>query len=227
MGIAYAPTTAIVRTDAERLTLIRRTYLVVFAGLLVTMAAVAVAFTQPQIMGAVAQHPWIMLLITFAPLFGAQRTARTFPANVGFTFLFTFLIGLMLAPFLAIAERAQPGILSNAALLTGTTFAALTGYAFVSRRNFNAWGGFFFTGLVVLIVTSLLNAFVFRSTGVSMWLAGATVLVFSGLLVFDTWRLRNSYGPDDYIPAAINIYLDFINLFTAILRLLMGGQRRS
>ena len=226
MGISYAPTAA-VHTDVERLTLIRRTYLVVLAGLLVTMAAVAVAFSQPQIMGAVAAHPFIMLLVSFAPLFAAQRTARTFPANVGFTFLFTFLIGLMLAPFLALAERSQPGILSNAAILTGTTFAALTGYAFISRRNFSALGGFFFTGLVVLIVTGLLNAFVLKSTGVAMWLAGATVLVFSGLLVFDTWRLRNSYGPDDYIPAAINIYLDFINLFTAILRLLMGGQRRS
>jgi modulator of FtsH protease len=226
MGISYAPAAA-VYTDVERLTLIRRTYLVVLAGLLVTMAAVAVAFSQPQIMGVVAAHPFIMLLVSFAPLFAAQRTARTFPANVGFTFLFTFLIGLMLAPFLAIAERSQPGILSNAAILTGTTFAALTGYAFVSRRNFSALGGFFFTGLIVLIVTSLLNAFVLRSTGIAMWLAGATVLVFSGLLVFDTWRLRNSYGPEDYIPAAINIYLDFINLFTAILRLLMGGQRRA
>jgi modulator of FtsH protease len=226
MAISYVPT-AVVHTDAERLTLIRRTYLVVLAGLLVTMAAVAVAFSQPQIMGAVAAHPFIMLLVSFAPLFMAQRAARTFPANVGFTFLFTFLIGLMLAPFLALAERSQPGILSNAAILTGTTFAALTGYAFISRRNFSALGGFFFTGLIVLMVTGLLNAFVLKSSGVAMWLAGATVLVFSGLLVFDTWRLRNSYGPSDYIPAAINIYLDFINLFTAILRLLMGGQRRS
>jgi FtsH-binding integral membrane protein len=225
MGISYAPT-AVVRTDAERLALIRRTYSLVFGGILVSMAGVAVSVTQPQIIGFSGAHPFIMLLITFAPLLMAQRTARTYPANVGFMFLFTFLIGVMVAPLLLFAERSQPGILTSTALLTGTTFGALTIYAFASRRNFSAWGGFFFTGLIVLIVTGLLNAFLLRSTGIQMWLAGATVLVFSGLLVFDTWRLRNVYGPDDYVPAAINIYLDFLNMFLAILRLLMGGQRR-
>jgi FtsH-binding integral membrane protein len=224
MGIAYAPTT-VVRTGEERLALIRRTYAVVFAGILVTMAGVAVAISQPQIIGFSAAHPFVMLLISFAPLFMAQRSARTFPANVGFTFLFTFLIGVMLAPVLLMAERSQPGIIASTGLLTGTTFGALTIYALASRRDFSAWGGFFFAGLVVLLVTSLLNVFLLRSAGVSMWLAGATVLVFSGLLVFDTWRLRNVYGPDDYIPAAINIYLDFLNMFLAILRLLGGGRR--
>ena len=57
--------------------------------------------------------------------------------------------------------------------------------------------------------------------------AGATVLVFSGLLVFDTWRIRNSFGPDDYVLAAVNIYLDLLNLFTAILTLLGGSRRRG
>jgi FtsH-binding integral membrane protein len=50
------------------------------------------------------------------------------------------------------------------------------------------------------------------------------VLVFSGMLVYDTWRLRNQYGPEDYVIAAVQIYLDLLNLFTAILRLL-GGRR--
>ena len=53
------------------------------------------------------------------------------------------------------------------------------------------------------------------------------MLVFSGLLVFDTWRIVRSgeYGPDDYVPAAVNIYLDLLNLFLALTRLL-GGSRR-
>jgi FtsH-binding integral membrane protein len=43
--------------------------------------------------------------------------------------------------------------------------------------------------------------------------------------VFDTWRLRNVYGPDDYVPAAIAIYLDLLNMFLFIMRLLGGGRR--
>jgi len=61
----------------------------------------------------------------------------------------------------------------------------------------------------------------------SLWIAGGTVLVFSGLLVFDTWRIMRSgaYGQDDYVFAAVTIYLDLLNLFMFILSLL-GGRRR-
>ena len=63
----------------------------------------------------------------------------------------------------------------------------------------------------------------------SLWIAGATVLVFSGLLVFDTWRLlrTNQYGADDYVPAAVNIYLDLLNMFMFVLQLLGRGRNRS
>ena len=79
-------------------------------------------------------------------------------------------------------------------------------------------------GLWVVIGTMVLNFF-FKNPALDLWLAGVTVLVFSGLLVFDTWRLRNVYGPDDYVPAAVAIYLDLLNLFMAILRI-FGGSRR-
>jgi FtsH-binding integral membrane protein len=58
-----------------------------------------------------------------------------------------------------------------------------------------------------------------------LWLASVTVLLFSGLLIYDTWRLRNRYGPDEYVGAAVQIYLDLLNMFLAILRIL--GSRRN
>jgi FtsH-binding integral membrane protein len=79
-------------------------------------------------------------------------------------------------------------------------------------------------GLWVLIGTMVLNFF-FQSALAGLWLASVTVLLFSGLLVFDTWRLRNFYGPDDYVGAAVQIYLDLLNMFMAILRL--TGNRRN
>ncbi len=215
----------LVRTGEERATLVRRTYALVFSGILVTMLGAFVAFTQPQVMAFAAAHPFILFFIAFAPLFMAQKAARTFPANIGFTYLYTFLMGVWIAPLLAYFERNQPGTVGNAALLTGTSFAVLTGYAFASRRDFSAWGGFLITGLWVLIATSVIALF-FHNAATQLWLASVTVLLFSGLLVFDTWRLRNVYGPDDYVPAAIQIYLDLLNMFLAILRLLGGNQRR-
>jgi FtsH-binding integral membrane protein len=125
----------------------------------------------------------------------------------------------------AVRGRApDAGIIAQTGLLTGSTFAVLTAYAFLSRRDFSVWGSFLTVGLWVLIATSLM-LFFFPSPAASLWLAGVGTLLFAGLLVFDTWRLRNVYGPDDYVLAAVNIYLDLLNLFLFILRLLGGGRK--
>ncbi len=215
---------AVARTGTERATLVRRTYLLVFAGVLVTMFGVAFTLSQPALLDFSARHRWIMMFATFAPLMLVGGVRDRFPANIGLTLLFTFVEGVFLAPFLLLMERTQPGVIAQTGLLTGSTFAVLTGYAFVSRRDFSAWGGFLVTGAWVLFGTMLLNLF-FQNAAAQLWIAAVGTLVFSGLLVFDTWRLRNVYGPDDYVPAAVNIYLDLLNLFLFLLRLLGGGRR--
>ncbi len=214
----------IVRTGEERATLVRRTYSLVFASILVTIGGAAFAMSQQGMMDAVIAHPWIMLACVFIPLIGAQVTRNSFPQNIGFVFLFTFAEGLYIAPFIAFAETQSPGIASQAAMLTFSAFGALTAYAFVSRRDFSAWRGFLITGLVVLIVTMVLMG-VTRSAAGFTWIASVAVMLFSGLLVYDTWRLRNLYGPDDYVLAAVNIYLHLLNMFLFILSLLSGGKK--
>ena len=219
MGVSLPGT--LVRTGEERATLVRRTYGLVFISVIVTALGVAFGFTQPALMQAVAQHPIITMLAMFAPLFMAMQARRSFPKNIILTLIFTFIEGIWIAPFLFMAERGNPGIVGQAGLLTLSTFGVLSLYAVMSRRDFSAWGSFFIVGLWVLIATSLINMFV-GSALASLWIAAGTVLVF------DTWRIVRSgqYGPDDYVPAAVNIYLDLLNLFLAIISLL-GGRRRS
>ncbi len=221
-AIAYSATAG-VRTGADRATLVRRTYTLVFASVIVTMLGAAFGLSQPALMGAVARHPIIAFLCMLAPLWLAMRAPREFPRNILLTFLFTFAEGVWLSPILFIYGRTQPGVIGQAALLTLSSFAVLTLYATLSRRDFSAWGGFFTVGLWVLIATALLNMF-FQNPAASLWISAGAVLVFSGLLVYDTWRLRNVFGPDDYVAAAVHIYLDLINMFVAILSLL-GGRR--
>jgi FtsH-binding integral membrane protein len=214
------------RTGAERATLVRRTYGLVFVSVILTIIGAAFGMTQVALMQAVAAHPLISALSWFVPLFLAQRWSRDYPRNIALTFLSTFVVGVYLSPVLFFFNRTQPGIVGQAGLLTFSTFGALSLYATFSRRDFSAWGGFFFIGLIVLIVTSLLNVF-FHNTTADLWIAGATVFVFGGLLVFDTWRIMrsNQLGPDDYVIAAVSIYVDLLNIFLAILRLL-GGNRK-
>ena len=224
MGISARPLPGVaVRSGVERATLIRRTYSLVFASVLVTIGGAAFGMSQPALMQSVMAHPFITMICMFAPLMLALKFREAFPANLGLVGLFTFVEGLAISPLTYFYNQASPGVVGQAGVLTGSAFGILTLYAFVSRRDFSALGAFFTVGLWVLIATSLLNLF-FQNQTASLWLAGATVLVFSGLLVFDTWRLRNVFGPDDYVQAAVTIYLDLLNMFLAILSLL-GGRR--
>jgi FtsH-binding integral membrane protein len=226
MGISYQSGTAVpvVRTGEERATLVRRTYSLVLVSVIVTMVGTSFAMSQPRLLQAVAEHPIIAMLCAFAPLLLATRKKAEFPMNIGLVLLFNFVMGVVISPAIYLYGRAQPGLITQAATLTLGAFGVLTLYAFVSRRDFSAWGSFLMVGLWVLIGTMLLNLF-FRNSMVDTWLAGVTVLLFSGMLVFDTWRLRNHYGPDEYVGAAVQIYLDLLNMFMAILRLL--GARRN
>lgn len=223
MDQTFPHTGVLVRTGAERATLVRRTYLLVLGGVALTIVGVGFTMTQPALMALVAKHPFISFLFTLAPLFMAQRARDRYPANIGLTLLFTFTIGVWIAPLMAYYALTQPGVIGQAGLLTFSAFSVLTAYAWISKRDFSAWGSFFVVGLWVLIATSLLNMF-FKNESAALWLSGMTVLIFSGLLIFDTWRIRNVYGPDEYVDAAVSIYLDLLNMFLALLHLL-GGRR--
>jgi len=222
MGVSYQ-TGALVRTGEERATLVRRTYSLVLISVLVTMVGVSFALSQPALLQAVAQHPILAAIAAFAPLVIAGRMKAAFPMNIGFVLLFNFAMGVWISPAIFFYGTRQPGLIGQAAVLTIGAFGILTLYAFVSRRDFSAWGGFLMVGLWVLIGTSVLNLF-FQNAAVDLWLASVTVLLFSGLLLYDTWRLRNFYGPDEYVGAAVQIYLDLLNMFLAILRI-MGNRR--
>lgn len=224
MGFSLPVTSGLVRTGEERAQLVRRTYSLVFVSVLVTIVGATYALSNATIMQAVAAHPWLTMIAVFVPLMAAQGARDRFPLNVSLVLLFAFAMGVMIGPVLSIYGGMDSAIVTQAATITVGAFGILTLYAFVSRRDFSAWGSFFVVGLWVLIATSLLNMF-FGNASSSLWLAGGTVLVFSGLLVFDTWRLRNVYGPEDYVLAAVAIYLDLLNMFLAILRLLGGGRR--
>ncbi|MGH7650634.1 MAG: Bax inhibitor-1/YccA family protein [Gemmatimonadaceae bacterium] len=223
MGVSYQ-TGALVRTGEERATLVRRTYSLVLVSVIVTIVGASFGLSQPQLMAAVHQYPFIAFFASIAPLLMATRKRTEFPMNIGLVFLFNFVIGVVISPALYLYGKTQPGLIGQAAVLTIGAFGILTLYAFVSRRDFSAWGSFLMVGLWVLIGTMLLNFF-FQNQAVSLWLASISVMLFSGLLVFDTWRLRNYYGPNDYVGAAVQIYLDLLNIFMALLRIL--GNRRN
>ncbi len=85
-------------------------------------------------------------------------------------------------------------------------------------------GGMLTTGLVIMIVGGLLNAFLFKSPAINFLYSAGGVFLFSGFIIYDTFNILNRYPTDEYISATLSLYLDILNLFLLLLRLL-GGSR--
>jgi FtsH-binding integral membrane protein len=112
---------------------------------------------------------------------------------------------------------------------TAGTFGAMSAFATVTRRDLSSWSSFLFMGLIGIVIASLVNMFL-HSSAVSFVISCASVVVFTGLAAYDTQKLRalaRAGGGSAAMPinGALALYLDFINLFLALLRLL--GNRRD
>jgi len=206
-----------------RLNFIRKTYVLFMAGILAAIVGGIVSLSTP-LAGIVMQlAPWSFLSL-FLFTMVASAVMRVPGVNYAALFGFTFITGIIFAPVLAIYEYTAPGIVGQAAFLTVLVFGSLTAYAFISRRDFNFLGGILFVGIIALVLGGLANLFFFKSSAMAYWSAWVTLLVFSGFVLYDTSRIIHRYDENGYCAAALGLFLDFFNMFLAILRIL-GGRR--
>jgi FtsH-binding integral membrane protein len=118
--------------------------------------------------------------------------------------------------------------------ICAATFVACSIYGWTTKRDLTSMGGFLTMGLIGIIIASVVNMF-FRSSGMSMIISYIGVIVFVGLTAYDTQHLKNMAlnQPDNLeaavvrkgaILGALKLYLDFINLFLMLLRILGSGR---
>ena len=115
--------------------------------------------------------------------------------------------------------------------VTAASFGALSLYGYTTKRDLTAMGKFLFMGLIGLILASLVNMF-FPSGTMSFIISAAGVLIFSGLIAYDTQRIKEQYA-DAYgtdvaekmaIFGALSLYLDFVNLFQFLMSFMGQNQ---
>jgi FtsH-binding integral membrane protein len=111
---------------------------------------------------------------------------------------------------------------------TAGMFLTMSVYATVTRKDLSSWGSFLFMGLIGVVIASLVNIFL-QSSMVTFIVSCMSVVVFTGLTAYDTQKLRvfarsGGAGGAMAVNGALSLYLDFINLFLALLRL-FGGRR--
>ena len=114
--------------------------------------------------------------------------------------------------------------------ITAATFGAMSLYGYTTKRSLARWGSFLFMGLIGVIIAIVVNIFM-QSELMHFIISIAGVLVFTGLTAYDTQRIKQPYVETDgqavmtkkAIMGALNLYLNFINLFMMLLYL-FGGR---
>jgi modulator of FtsH protease len=183
----------------------------------------------PPLVGFFANHWIIALVITLGSVFGASYVRHKPGINVVALFGMATILGIVFAPALFVAQLSAGlgGTLSSspvrdAFLLAVTGFVGLTGYALVTKKDFSYLGGALTMGLFVLIGASILNLFL-GSSVFGLAISSVAVLLFGAYILYDTSQLLRS-DEDDAVGGAISLYLNFLNLFLAILRILSSRR---
>ena len=148
------------------------------------------------------------------------------------TGVFLLYAGLTGITFSSIFLMYTAASITSTFVVTAGTFGAMSLYGYTTKKDLTSMGGFMFMGLIGIILASVVNIFL-QSSGLHMIITYVGILVFIGLTAYDTQKIKEmnilgNEGTDEdtkeAIRGALTLYLDFINLFLMLLRL-MGDRR--
>jgi uncharacterized protein len=181
---------------------------------------------QPNILG------WVVM---FAPLamvfaFGALINRLSQSAAQLFFYAFAAVMGLSLAWIFQVFTGVS---IAQTFFVTAASFAGLSLWGYTTKRDLSGMGTFLMMGLIGLILASIVNIFL-ASSALMFAISAIGVLIFAGLTAYDTQNIKNTYlqhvqaGDQEWlgkaaIMGALNLYLDFINLFMFLLQF-MGNR---
>lgn len=203
-------------------------------GLLLTGLVSFFTASSPTMVKAIFGTP-LQYVVMFAPLifvmvisFGINKL-RAQTAQILF-WMFALVMGLSLSSiFLAYTGLS----VARTFLVCSSMFLVMCIYGYVTQTDLSRFGNILLMALIGIIIASVVNIFL-KSTGLEFAVSILGVIIFAGLTAWDTQKIKLSYDvSDDYevsskksIIGALSLYLDFINLFLMLLRL-MGNNRNN
>ncbi|KAF9567939.1 UPF0005-domain-containing protein [Agrocybe pediades] len=203
---------------------IRKVYTILLCQITATAIVGGIISQSPSTIFWVQTHTWAF----YVPLFGTLINLgllfwkrHNHPWNLvllsTFTLMEAFTLGISISFY-------QNIIVLQALVITIGIFVGLTLFTFQSKYDFSGMGPFLFGSLIALCMTGLVGIFIPFSRTMDLIFAIGGCLIFSGYVVYDTYNINKRLSPDEYIMGSISLYLDFINLFLNILRLLNDIQ---
>ncbi|HSL54646.1 MAG TPA: Bax inhibitor-1/YccA family protein [Pyrinomonadaceae bacterium] len=203
-----------------------------FLGLLLTAGTAVAVASSPALIETLIRNRGLFWIMIFAQLglvlYLAVRVDKMAPATAAILFLlYSALVGVTTSSIFMVYTGAS---IVSAFVIAGGMFGAMAVFGTFTKRSLAGVGQFMFMGLIGLIIASIVNIFLF-SDMMSFVISVVGVVVFTGLTAWDAQRLKHMAVslPDGRVGSyavvgALSLYLDFINLFFFILRL-MGGRR--
>ena len=220
--------------DAGLRSYMLKVYNYMASGVLLT-GVVAMLFANSGMAAQVFQGggllPWVIILsplaIVFAMSFGANRM-QTGTLQMLF-WAFATLMGLSMSTIFLVYTGTS---IAQTFFAVTAAFLGLSLYGYTTKRDLSGFGTFLIMGVVGILVAMLLNAFVFKSTAMTMAISAIGVLIFAGLTAYDTQRIKSIYYyvqdsemlGKTAILGALSLYLDFINMFQFLLSF-MGNRQ--
>lgn len=211
----------------------KRVYVRMFVGLLISaFCALGVASSQSAMMFIFGNRLvfWGMLIAMFAMaiIIPARMMKMSSGAVLGYFMLYSALMGCWLAPIF-IAYRI--GTIVSTLFITAGTFGAMSVYGYFTKSDLSKIGSYLIMALFGLIIAMVVNIFL-KSSGLEWVISIVGVLLFVGLTAWDTQQVRQlaaanlepSMADKLATMGAMNLYLDFINLFLFLLRIFGGGR---
>jgi len=168
----------------------------------------------------IQEHQWPMwtsLIGSFVFLGLTFWKRKSYPTNLMFLAGFTAMEAYTISVIVSFTESK---IVLQAVIFTLGIFIALSLFACQSKYDFTSWMPYLFGALWVVILFGFMAAFFPYNDKVELIYGIVTALIFSGYILVDTQLIMRHYHVEEEIAAAISLYLDIINLFLAILRIL-------
>jgi hypothetical protein len=173
---------------------------------------------------------WVLLLASLGLVFFLSlRIDRMSVSTARTSFLaYAGLVGVTFGSLFIVYTYAS---IAEVFFITAATFGAMSLWGYTTRSDLSGFGSFLFMGLIGVVIASLVNIFL-HSAMMSFVISIIGVIVFTGLTAYDTQTIKEMYVANDdgtvagrkAIYGALKLYLDFINLFLMLLRL-MGDRR--
>jgi len=207
-----------------RMQFIRKVYAILTVQLLATTALSAISFFSVGYKSWIQSNQWMMWVSLFGAIGFMLLTfwkRKSYPMNLAFLTGFTAMEAYSVS---VITSFYESRIVLQALIFTLGIFVFLSLFACQTKYDFTSWMPYLFGALWVLILFGFMTMFFPQSKGMELGYGIAAALIFSAYILVDTQLILRHYQVEEEIAAAISLYLDVLNLFLAILRILNSQQ---